>query len=100
MRYDTEIEYFNEKRIKQEVTYLANVTEINSITKMTMFPDIKEEINVFRFIEKLSLRSGYFGFIDPITQVKRYYSIQKSQRTMRGSSFYASEHRDSSFEEE
>lgn len=99
MRYDTEIEYFNEKRVK-ESGYIANVTEFSTEKQMAMFPGIKEEMIIVRIIEPLSIRAGYFGFVDLVTKKKRYYSIQKSQRTMRGSSFYASEHRDSSFEEE
>lgn len=99
MRYDTEIDYFDEKRTKKS-EYLANVTEFSTEKQMTMFPGIKEEMIIVRIIEPLAIRTGYFGLVDSIRKQKRYYQIQKSQRILRGSSFYASEHRDSSFEED
>lgn len=88
MRYDKTVFYFDKDGQPDAVSYLANVTEITSSrTRKDLFPDIKEPMFIFRFLEKLDFRTGFFEYED------KYYKIQKSQRSLKGSAFYGSESR-------
>ncbi|MGM0217648.1 hypothetical protein [Enterococcus sp. AZ126] len=86
MRYDKRIVYFDSKKAEQD-SYFANVTEVSAEKISNMFPDIKEQIVIFRIGRPLEYRSGWFK-ID-----EKYYKIVKSQRLRNASTFYGAEHR-------
>ena len=70
---------------------IGSVTEVGTEKQMTIFPNIKEQMVIFRFRDRLSIRSG-FEYYDEEEQ-KSKFTVVKNLRVSKGTSVYGSEYR-------
>lgn len=89
----TNVTYYNERHEQIRDDLVGSVTEVGTEKQMTIFPNIKEQMVIFRFREKISLRSGYLEYFDPEESRLRKFSIVRNLKVSKGTSVYGSEYR-------
>ena len=58
------IDYYNKKHELISEKLIGNVTEVGTEKQMTIFPNIKEQMVIFRFRDRLAIRSGFLEYYD------------------------------------
>lgn len=58
------IDYYNKKHVLISEKLIGNVTEVGTEKQMTIFPNIKEQMVIFRFRDRLAIRSGFLEYYD------------------------------------
>ena len=85
------IDYYNKTRANFG-KLIGNVTEVGTEKQMTIFPNIKEQMVIFRFRDRLAIRSGFLEYYDEEEQ-KSKITVVKNLRVSKGTSVYGSEYR-------
>ena len=87
------INYYNKKHELISEKLIGNVTEVGTEKQMTIFPNITEQMFIFRFIDRLAIRSGFLEYYDEEEQKNRKFTVVKNLRVSKGTSVYGSEYR-------
>lgn len=87
------INYYNKKHELISEKLIGSVTEVGTEKQMTIFPNIKEQMVIFRFRDRLAIRSGFLEYYDEEEQKYRKFTVVKNLRVSKGTSVYGSEYR-------
>ena len=55
------IDYYNKKHELISEKLIGNVTEVGTEKQMTIFPNIKEQMVIFRFRDRLAIRQDFLN---------------------------------------
>ncbi|HFC9356489.1 TPA: hypothetical protein ACF1RY_002512 [Enterococcus hirae] len=89
----TYISYYNKKHELISENLIGSVTEVGTEKQMTIFPTVKEQMVIFRFRDRLSIRSGFLEYYDEEEQKNRKFTVVKNLRVSKGTTVYGSEYR-------
>lgn len=87
------INYYNKKHELILENLIGNVTEVGTEKQMTIFPTVKEQMVIFRFRDRLSIRYGVLEYYDEEEQKNRKFTVVKNLRVSKGTTVYGSEYR-------
>lgn len=89
----TTFDYYDSKHQLIKKNLVGSVTEIGTEKQMTIFPNIKERMVIFRLRDRVVMRSGYLQYYDKEEKRDRKFSVVKNLRVSKGTSCYGSEYR-------
>ena len=87
------ISYYNKNHELISKNLIGSVTEVGTEKQMTIFPTIKEQMVIFRFRDRLTIRSGFLEYYDEEEQKNRKFTVVKNLRVSKGTTVYGSEYR-------
>lgn len=87
------INYYNKKHELISEKLIGSVTEVGTEKQMTIFPNIKEQMVIFRFRDRIAMRSGFLEYYDDEENKLKKFTIVKNLKVSKGTTVYGSEYR-------
>lgn len=87
------INYYNKKHELISENLIGSVTEVGTEKQMTIFPTVKEQMVIFRFRDRITMRSGFLEYYDDEENKLKKFTIVKNLKVSKGTTVYGSEYR-------
>lgn len=87
------ISYYNKKHELILENLIGSVTEVGTEKQMTIFPAVKEQMVIFRFRDRITMRSGFLEYYDDEENKSKKFTIVKNLKVSKGTTVYGSEYR-------
>ena len=87
------ISYYNKKHELISENLIGSVTEVGTEKQMTIFPTVKEQMVIFRFRDRIAMRSGFLEYYDGEENKLKKFTIVKNLKVSKGTTVYGSEYR-------